>query len=220
MAMGDLVLFEDEVNPVMKVALANGFSITALHNHFFSDHLKVYFIHVLEKGDAETLSVALKRSFDQVKAIRTKNSSPAKGFKGMSISSKSSISKELVQNILEINCQQQDGMVKEVIGRTIQMEITIGKHMGINSWAAFGGTNPQAIVDGDIAILEDELQEVLNILQNTNINIVAIHNHMTHEQPRMLSLHFWGKGPVKDLAKEIQSALEAIGSKFEKNQII
>jgi hypothetical protein len=81
-------------------------------------------------------------------------------------------------------------MVKAVIGRTIQMDVMIRKEMGVNSWSAFGGTNDLAIVDGDIAVLEDELQGVLLALQNTNINIVAIHNHMTHEQPRMLFLHF------------------------------
>ena len=101
-------------------------------------------------------------------------------------------------------------MIKAVIGRTIQMEVSIGKEMGVNSWAAFGGTNDSAIVDGDLAILEDELQTVLKALQNSNINIVAIHNHMTHEEPRMLFLHFWGKGTTNDLAKGIKSALSVI----------
>lgn len=212
MAMGDLALFEDEVNSVMKIALANGLSVTALHNHFFFDHPKVYFMHVAGKGDSETLAVALKRSFDQIKSIRVKNPSPVKGFKGGSIPSKSSINKEIVQNILGVDCQEQDGMVKAVIGRTIKMSVMIGKNMGVNSWAAFGGTETQSIVDGDIAILEDELQDVLKALQNANINIVAIHNHMTHEEPRILFLHFWGKGTVKDLAKGVKSALSVIGS--------
>ena len=208
MAMGDLVLFEDEVNPVMKVAIANGLSITALHNHFFFDHPRVYFMHINGKGDAGALALAIKRSFDQIKAIRTKNPKPASNFKGISIPTKSSISKEIVQNILGVDCQEQNGMVKAVIGRTIQMDVIIGKQMGVNSWVAFGGTNEQAIVDGDIAILEEELQAVINALQNSNINIVAIHNHMIYEQPRMLFLHFWGKGSVKELAKGFKSAIE------------
>jgi hypothetical protein len=208
MAMGDLVLFEDEVNPVMKVALANGLSITALHNHFFFDHPRVYFMHINGKGNAGVLSLALKRSFDQIQAIRTKSPIPASNFKGISIPTKSSISKEVVQNILGVDCQEQNGMVKAVIGRTIQMDVMIGKQMGVNSWAAFGGTNEQTIVDGDIAILEEELQAVITALQNANINIVAIHNHMIYEQPRMLFLHFWGKGSVKDLARGFKAALE------------
>lgn len=204
MAMGDLALFEDEVNPVMKVILANGLSVMALHNHFFFDHPKIYFMHIVGKGDLETITIALKRSFEQIKSIRTKNPSPASGFIGGSIPSKSSINKELVQNILGINCQEENGMVKAVIGRTIQMNVMIGKNMGINSWAAFGGSETQAIVDGDLVILENELQDVLKVLQKENINIVAIHNHMTYEEPRVLFVHYWGKGTVRDLAKSIK----------------
>lgn len=206
-SMGDLVLFEDEVNPVMRVALANGLSVTALHNHFFFDHPKVYFMHIAGKGDSQTLSIALKRTFDQIKSIRAKNPVPVRGFKGGPIPSKNSISKELVQNSLGVNCQEKEGMVKAVIGRTIQMSVTVGKNMGINSWAAFAGTEMNAIVDGDIAVLENELQDVLNALQNANIDIVAIHNHMINEEPRMLFLHYWGKGNLKDLVKGVKSAL-------------
>lgn len=210
-AMGDLVLFEDEVNSVMKVALANGLAVTALHNHFFFDHPKVYFMHISGRGTPEAISIALQRSLDQIKMIRTKNPSPVEGFKGGPIPSKSSINKEIVQTILGVDCQEQDGMVKAVIGRTIQMwDVKVGKNMGINSVATFGGTETQAIVDGDIAVLEDELQDVLKVLQDTNINIVAVHNHMIHEKPRMLFLHYWGKGHVKDLAKGIKSALSVM----------
>jgi hypothetical protein len=212
MIMGDLLLFEDEVNSVMKIATTNGLSVTALHNHFFFDHPKVFFMHIVGKGDSETLATAAKRSFDQIKSIRTKNPSPVDGFTGRSISSKNSINKEIIQNILGVDCQAQDGMVKAVIEKTIQKTVMISKNMGANSWAAFGGTETLAVVDGDIAVFEDELQDVLKTLQNANINIVAIHNHMTHEEPRVLFLHFWGKGNAKDLAKGIKAALSIIGS--------
>ena len=82
----------------------------------------------------------------------------------------------------------------------------LGKEMGINSWAAFAGTDHNAIVDGDIAVREDELQNVLAILRKANINIVAIHNHMIHESPRILFLHYWGYGPVNKLAGAIKMA--------------
>ncbi len=207
MAMGDIVLFEDEVNPVMKTALASGLSITALHNHFFFDHPKVYFMHINGKGSAEVVSIALKRAFDQIKSIRAKNSFPVQGFKGPAISSKNSIRKEVIQTIFGVDCVQQEGMVKVVVGRTIHMSQMIGKNMGVNSWAAFAGTETHAVVDGDMAVFENELQEVLKALQSANINIVAIHHHMTHEEPRVLFVHFWGKGNVKDLAQGIKSAL-------------
>lgn len=212
MCMGDLVLFEDEVNPIMKSALASGLSVTALHNHFFFDHPKVYFMHINGKGSLEELSGALKKSFDQIKSIRTKNPSPVQGFKGSTISSKNSINKEVIQNILNVDCQEQDGMVKAVIGRTIRMSMKIGKNMGVNSWAGFGGSETHAVVDGDIAVLEDELQDVLKAMHKAQINVVSIHNHMTHEEPRLLFVHYWGKGNVKDLSKGVKSVLSIVGS--------
>ena len=72
--------------------------------------------------------------------------------------------------------------------------------MGLNTWAAFAGTKNNAVVDGDFAVLEDELQPVLKSLRSADINIVAIHSHMTHEQPRMLFLHYWGRGNIDRLA--------------------
>ena len=74
----------------------------------------------------------------------------------------------------------------------------MGNAMGVNTWAAFAGTDDKAIVDGDFAMLESELQTVLKKLRSANINIVAIHNHMTGENPRIIFLHFWGVGAVGD----------------------
>jgi len=84
----------------------------------------------------------------------------------------------------------------------------VGEAMGVNTWAAFAGSQGAAVVDGDFAMLEDELQDVLKALRRANINIVAIHNHMTHEQPRIMFLHFWGKGPAEELARGVKSALD------------
>ncbi len=205
LAMGDLMLFEDEVNPVMKTILAHGFSVTALHNHFFYDHPKVFFMHIMGKGSEQTLGNALKQSLDQIKEIRTKKRTPASSFEGPVVAYKNAITKRIVDEILGVETQEQEGMVKAVFGRTLQMEETkLGKQMGINSWAAFGGTDEKALVDGDLAVLEDELQSVVTSLQGAGIHIVAIHNHMNHENPRMLFVHYWGKGAVKDLAKAVK----------------
>jgi hypothetical protein len=80
--------------------------------------------------------------------------------------------------------------------------------MGVNTWAAFAGSNSAALVDGDFAMLESELQRVLKALRAAGINIVAIHSHMAHEDPRILFLHYWGKGPAEGLARGIQGARE------------
>jgi hypothetical protein len=84
----------------------------------------------------------------------------------------------------------------------------VGNAMGVNTWAAFAGTDDKAIVDGDFAMTEQELQGVLKALRGAHIDIVAIHNHMTGENPRIMFLHFWGVGSTTDLAKGVKAALD------------
>ena len=102
-------------------------------------------------------------------------------------------------------------MFKATFGRTAKMHSgeQVGKDMGVNTWAAFAGTDDKAVVDGDFAVLEDELQPVLKSLRAAGVNIVAIHSHMTHENPRILFLHYWGKGKAAELARAVKSALDA-----------
>ena len=101
-------------------------------------------------------------------------------------------------------------MFKIVIGRTASMHgVPVGKEMGINTWASFGGTDDAAVVDGDFAMLENELQPVLRAMRKEGNNIVAIHQHMSHEQPRYLFLHYWGKGKAIDLALSLKRVLDA-----------
>ena len=81
--------------------------------------------------------------------------------------------------------------------------------MGVNTWAAFAGTSDNAMVDGDFAVTEGELQTVLKSLRGSDINIVAIHQHMTNEKPRILFLHYWGKGKAIELAAAVKLSLDA-----------
>jgi hypothetical protein len=78
----------------------------------------------------------------------------------------------------------------------------------VNTWAAFAGSDDLAVVDGDFAMLESELQGVLKTLRKAGIDIVAIHQHMTGEEPRIMFLHYWGIGRTEDLAKGIKAALD------------
>jgi hypothetical protein len=210
MVMGDLVLFQDEVNPVMTAALENGLNVTALHNHFFFDEPKVYFMHIGGEGKVEALAKAVKAALDASKQVRAKTSAPAKSLSG-EIPAKSSITASSLQEILGAKGESNNGMFKAVIGRKVKMpcgcEAT--KEMGVNTWAAFAGSDDNAVVDGDFAVLEDELQPVLKSLRQNAINIVAIHHHMTHETPRTLFLHYWGKGRAVELASAVQRALKA-----------
>lgn len=208
MVMGDTVLFQDEVNPVMSVALDNGLSVTALHNHFFYDEPKVYFMHISGENSAEKLAAAVKKVWDKIKEIRATNPTPASSFGNETLPAKNSITGKSIEEIFGVKGQANNGMFKVVIGRSAKMSgMDIGKDMGVNTWAAFAGTDDNALVDGDFAMQEDELQPVLKSLRHDGINIVAIHSHMTQENPRILFLHYWGRGKVEDLAKALKSAL-------------
>jgi hypothetical protein len=100
-------------------------------------------------------------------------------------------------------------MFKIVIGPTANMHgVAVSKEMGINTWAAFAGSDNAAFVDGDFAMQENELQPVLRAMRKEGINIVAIHQHMSHEQPRYLFLHYWGKGKALDLARSLKRVLD------------
>lgn len=209
MVMGDLVLLQDEVNPVMSALLDAGLSVTALHNHFFNDDPKAFFMHIEGEGGAEKLALGVRTALDKVKEIRTASARPAKSFGG-SIPEKSSITTAPLVAVLGGKPAEKEGMVKFVFGRKTKMPCgcEVGKEMGVNTWAAFAGADDNAVVDGDFACLETELQGVLKSLRSDGINIVAIHQHMTLENPRYIFLHYWGRGKAGDLAAQLKSALD------------
>jgi hypothetical protein len=213
MVMGDLVLMQDEANPVMSAALESGLSVTALHNHFFFDEPKVYFMHIAGEGAPESLATGVKAALDAVKKIRTANPEPARTF-GRPMASENKISSEPLANVLGVKGEAKDGMFKAVFGRKVKMDCgcDVGKEMGVNTWAAFAGTDDNALVDGDFVVQESELQGVLKTLRKSGVNIVAIHHHMNGEEPRMLFLHYWGRGEASKLANAVKSALAVTSS--------
>ncbi len=178
MVMGDTVLFEDEVNAAMSAALDNGLNVTALHNHFFFDQPKVFFMHIEGEGMTEKLASAVKKVYDATKAIRGPDPKPAESFSVVgqpSLPEKNSITAAPLNEIFGMQGEAKDGMVKFTIG--------------------------------DFAVTEDELQPVLKSLLKEKINIVAIHQHMTHEEPRMMFFHYWGRGRAKDLAQAVKGGI-------------
>jgi hypothetical protein len=208
MVMGDTVLFEDEVNAAMSVALDNGLNVTALHNHFFFDHPKVYFMHIEGEGAVDKLAGAVRKVYDAVKQIRAASPNPKDSFGAAPLPEKNSITAAPLNEIFGAQGESKDGMVKFTIGRPATMHgVKIDNTMGVNTWAAFAGSDDNAVVDGDFAVTEDELQPVLKSLIKDKINIVAIHQHMTHEEPRIMFFHYWGRGPAKDLANAIKGGL-------------
>lgn len=209
MVMGDLVLFEDEVNPVMSAALDSGLEVTALHNHFFFDSPRVMFMHIGGEGATDELSRAVKRCMDRVKEIRAAAQAPASQFPGAEIPGASNINAIPLDRILGVKGQANAGMYKATIGRKASMHgREAGNQMGVNTWAAFAGSDDNALVDGDFAMHEHELQAVLKSLRGAGINVVAIHNHMTHEDPQYIFLHYWGKGKAGALARALKTTLD------------
>jgi hypothetical protein len=209
MMMGDMCLTEDQVNPVMSVALENGLEVTALHNHFFFDSPKVMFMHIGGMGDAAKLAAAVGKVFAKIK-----ETSGGKGVvpKADIDPAKTSLDPAKIEAVLGAKGELASGVYKVTIGRTTKMGgHAMGKTMGVNTWAAFAGSDDQAIVDGDFAMLETELQGVLKALRAAKIDVVAIHQHMTGEQPRVMFLHYWGIGRTVDLANGLKAALAKTG---------
>src|SRR6476659_8084906 len=207
MVMGDTVLFEDEVNAALSAALDNGLNVTALHNHFFFDHPKVYFMHIEGEGAVDKLADAVKKVYDAAKQVRAASPNPKDSFGAARLPEKSSITAAPLNEIFGAQGESKDGMVKFTFGRPATMHgVKIGKDMGVNTWAAFAGGDDNAVVDGDFAVTEDELHAVLKSLRKDKINIVAIHQHMTHEEPRIMFFHYWGRGRAKDLSEALKNA--------------
>ena len=208
MVMGDIVLFEDEVNPVMSAALNAGLQVTALHNHFFFDKPKVYFMHIGGEGSVPKLAQGVRAIFDMEKEIRSKTPVPADSFGFGPLPSQSLIDGNAISRVFGQTGDAKDGMYKVTIGRVVQMAgMDVGNTMGVNTWAGFAGTPDDALVVGDFAVLENELQTVLKTLREANINIVAIHHHMLGENPRMIFLHYYGRGKALELAQGVKAAI-------------
>jgi hypothetical protein len=209
MVMGDTVVFQDEVSPAMDAAFAAGLEVTALHNHFFHDEPKVYFMHIGGAGEPEKLAAGVKSVWDAVKKVRAAHAQPATQFAGET-PKPGKVSAEPLEKLLGHKSQIQDGVVKITIGREGTMHgVKIGASMGLTTWAAFSGTNELAAVDGDFIMTSTEMQPVLRALRKADIHIVALHNHMAGEQPAFYFTHFWGKGSPDQLAKGLKAALDA-----------
>jgi hypothetical protein len=209
MVMGDTVVFQDEVTPAMDAAFAGGLEVSALHNHFFYDEPKVYFMHIGGHGEPEKLAAAVKGVWDAIKKVRSAAPTPATRFAG-DVPKEGKIGAEAIEKVLGQKGEAQDGVVKVTIGREGTMHgAKVSGSMGLTTWAAFSGNDDLAAVDGDFIMTGEEVQPVLRALRKANIHIVALHNHMIGEQPAFYFTHFWGKGPVQDLAKGVKAALDA-----------
>jgi hypothetical protein len=206
MVMGDIVLLEDQVNAVMSAALDNGLEVTALHNHFLWDSPRVMFMHVGGMGGEETLARGVGAVFAKLKeTIGAKGLAPTVDVDP----ALTNLDPSKIDAVLGRKGELAKGVYKVTIGFKTKMgDHEIGSAMGVNTWAVFAGSDDKAVVDGDFAMTEGQLQGVLKALRHAGINIVAVHNHMTMETPRIEFLHYWGVGKTTELAAALKAALD------------
>jgi hypothetical protein len=209
MVMGDTVVFQDEVTPAMDAAFAHHLEVTALHNHFFFDEPKVYYMHIGGRGDPEKLAAGVKAVWDSIKKVRAEHKSPLDRFPGK-VPAPGTINAEAIAGTLGHKAETNAGVVKVTVAREGSMHgVKVAGTMGLTTWAAFSGSDELAAVDGDFIMTAQEVQPVLRALRKSGIHIVALHNHMVGEQPAFYFTHFWGKGSVNELATGLKSALDA-----------
>jgi hypothetical protein len=212
-AMGDLVLTQDEVNPVMS-ALDNGIEVTALHNHFFWEEPRVFYMHVHGMGTAAALATKLKPAL----AMIGKPAAPAPApTTGTAPPPKLGFDADAIAKIVGHQGEQNGAVYQITVGRddlTLKdMGATINARMGLNTWASFVGTDANAAIAGDVAMLGNEVTPVLKALRQNGLQVVAIHQHMTTTQPTIYFLHYWGTGPTAKLATGFKAALDRLGKK-------
>ena len=229
--MGDLVLTENEVNPVMSALLTNGLDVTALHNHFFFDTPRIFYMHVHGHGNAADLASKVKPALALIgtatgdRSVGTSGAaagnderrggpsgSPAAGRAIAGTLDSASLAK-----IVGYDGEQNAAVYKITIGRPDiplkEMGASINARMGLNTWAAFYGSDADAVVAGDIAMLDREVTPVLKSLRASGIDVVAIHHHMTGTNPQVIFLHYWGKGDARKLATAFRAALDQTGAR-------
>jgi hypothetical protein len=211
--MGDLVLLEDEVNPVMSALLDNGLEVTAVHNHFFFENPRIFYMHVHGHGRAADLARMARPAVDLIGRGSPQHQSSVSG--GKSTVTSGQIDTARIAGVVGHEGEQNGAVYKITIGRDDlklkEMGALINSRMGLNTWAAFYGNDANAEIAGDVAMLASEVTPVLKALRSNGLNVVAIHQHMTTTEPTIYFLHYWGTGPANKLAEGFKAALNELG---------
>jgi hypothetical protein len=214
MVMGDIVVTETDLGPVQQEIIRQGLTSTAIHNHFIRNHPNIMFMHMGGSGNTEVMAAKAKAVLDKVKVLR--GGDPAKGT-ASNESVQNTLDTKRLDDILGYKAEMSKGVYKYTIGRPdvklTEHGVSVSTFLGFNTWAAFQGTPEKAAVAGDFTMLEAEVEPVLKALIENGIEVVALHNHMVHEQPRIFFLHYWGVGPAEQLAKGLRAALDQTGKK-------
>lgn len=209
--MSDTVLLEEEVNPLISSAQTNGLEISAIHNHFFYEQPRIFYMHLHGMGDAAALAKNYAATIKNAKffpANQPNVAAPARTAK--EIFDLPALDK-IVGHVGAVN----GASYKYTVGRGDLTVSAMGAEMtaniGLNSWAAFAGNQAAAHVAGDVAMLESEVNSVIRALRQNNLEVVALHHHMLGESPRIIFLHYYGRGEANKLAQGFRDALNELG---------
>ena len=210
MIMGDMILTETDLGPFQQEVIRQGLTISAIHNHFIRNHPNVMYMHIGGMGKTDLMAQKVKSLFDKVTQLRGKNPSSASADSVVN-----TIDTKKLDGIIGYKGEMSKGVYKYTIGRP---DVTLKEHGipvtnfgGFNTWAAWQGTEDKAAVAGDFTMLENEVEPVIKALIENGIEVVALHNHMIHEQPRIFFLHYWGVGSAEKLARGLREALNQTG---------
>ena len=212
--MGDLVLLQDEVNPVMSALLNNGLDVTALHNHFFLDEPRMFYMHLHGHGTAADLTRKVKPALDLIGRASGQRAGAAPAASTAAPAALTEMDTAALARIIGAQGEQTGAVYKITIGRAdlklTVMGAPINARMGLNTWAAFVGTSANAAIAGDVAMLASEVTPVLKALRQNGLDVVAIHHHMTDTEPTIFFVHYWGTGPAARLATGFKAALDQL----------
>jgi len=212
MVMGDIIVTETDLKPVQQEVIKQGLTITAIHNHFVRNHPNVMYMHIGGSGSTEQMAQKVRAVFDAVKTSRGHD--PAAAAPDSVVTT---IDAKVLDGIIGSKGEWSKGVYKYTIGRPDvplkEHDVAVSTFLGFNTWAAWQGTPDHAAVAGDFTMLEDEVAPVIKALVENGIEVVAVHNHMVHEQPRIFFLHYWGVGNAEQLAKGLKAALNETGKK-------
>src|SRR5246127_5739539 len=215
MLMSDTVLLQEEVNPLISAAQDHGLQVTAIHNHFFYESPRIFYMHLHGMGDAAELAAKYGAAIQGTK-LHPSNQPPATASSGGS-TAKEAFDLAALDKAIGLTGKVNGPIYKYVVGRddlhVIAMGAEVTTAIGLNTWAAFAGESGAAHIAGDVAMLEGEVNGVIRALRKHDLEVVAVHQHMLEEQPRIIFLHYYGRGPAAILAEGFRSALDQLGTK-------
>jgi hypothetical protein len=217
MVMSDTVLQMEEVNPLISAAHANGLEIAAIHNHFFYEEPRIFYMHIHGMGTVAELAKKYADTIRDSKLFPANQPAPSAP---PAVTGKENFDIPTLDAIVKYTGTVNGPTYKYTIGRSdltvMMMGVEMTTNIGLNSWASFAGKQDDAHIAGDIAMLQSEVNSVIKTLRAHNLEVVAVHNHMLGDDPHMIFLHYYGRGTAATLAQGFRAALDVLGMKTDK----